>query len=255
MHKLKMLKVMFDGDLPLADIPAFRGAIAAKAGWDHLLFHNHRGNGYRYAYPLIQYKSIDRRPVIICLGDGTLAIRHFFEQPSWRVRIRERYMDLDLIKMDMDIHSLEIGEAVYTYHLRHWVALNQHAWPQFQTLTEEAEQIALLERKLIGNILSLAKGIGWHVENRIHVRIVDPGEPRIVKIKDTPMLAFSPTFETNVKLPIHVGLGGKTSIGFGTIYAAGQGASPELLAGHETVDTQQWPPLEPSQAARRPASS
>jgi hypothetical protein len=53
-HKLRFLRVRFDGELAAHEVPAFRGAMAQKAGLEHSLFHNHTSEGYRYGYPLIR---------------------------------------------------------------------------------------------------------------------------------------------------------------------------------------------------------
>lgn len=42
------------------EVPLFRGAVIAAVGQESsVLLHNHEGNNYRYAYPLIQYKTAE----------------------------------------------------------------------------------------------------------------------------------------------------------------------------------------------------
>ena len=86
MKKLRVMTVAFDTTIEPYEIPAFRGAIAAKVGLEHEWFHNHNNEGlkqvpnhldayvesqqqYHNRYPLIQYKiSANRhqkRPMLI----------------------------------------------------------------------------------------------------------------------------------------------------------------------------------------------
>ena len=62
MKKIRYLEVTFENDIEPWEVPAFRGAIIATAGKEHVLFHNHDDDKFRYSYPLIQYKQIRKKP-------------------------------------------------------------------------------------------------------------------------------------------------------------------------------------------------
>ena len=64
MKKVRILDVSFENEIRSWEVPVFRGAIIATAGRDHTLFHNHKDEGFRYAYPLIQYKRIDKSLIL-----------------------------------------------------------------------------------------------------------------------------------------------------------------------------------------------
>jgi hypothetical protein len=62
MKTIRLLRVEFDAPLKPYEVPAFRGAVVAKVGREHDLFHNHLDDTrYAYRYPLVQYKSLYER--------------------------------------------------------------------------------------------------------------------------------------------------------------------------------------------------
>ena len=79
------------------------------------------------------------------------------------------------------------------------------------------EKIAILEKILTANILSFAKGIGWHIEQPVKVVIKDVKMERNSKMKDILVRTFEIDFRSNVYLPDYLGLGKGVSKGFGTL--------------------------------------
>ena len=55
---INILTIQFAIEISRQEIPLFRGAINYSLENQSVLFHNHDGDGLRYAYPLIQYKQI-----------------------------------------------------------------------------------------------------------------------------------------------------------------------------------------------------
>ncbi|MDX2286980.1 MAG: CRISPR-associated endonuclease Cas6 [Bacteroidia bacterium] len=218
MFEFRILKVIFQGEIEAYEIPAVRGGISGKVGPKHVLFHNHTQGGLRYAYPLIQYKRIGRRPALICLGDGVDEVHAFFEKRDWSIPVSGRVLDMRVDELDLHRHSLHFSERPYTYYLHQWIALNQENHHEYHELRDPDAQRALLERKLTGNLLSFAKGIGCRVDQQIEARILHLPPSRLAKFKQIQMHAFSPTFETNLHLPLYIGLGGKVSMGYGTLF-------------------------------------
>ncbi len=49
----KVLVIRFANNITFQEIPLLRGAIIQSVSNVNNLFHNHEGDGYRYAYPLI----------------------------------------------------------------------------------------------------------------------------------------------------------------------------------------------------------
>lgn len=215
--ELKVLRVVFGDEITPYEVLAFRGAVADKVGHDHILFHNHQGEGYRYAYPLIQYKCMGRKPMILCLGHGVEEIHHYFEQTDWSLQISGCRLGMKIEQLEMRQYHIQVLEQDFEYRIRHCIALNQQSWKDYQQMRGLAARAAYLETKLRGNILSFAKGIGWHVDRPLEVELLELDGPRAVRVKGVRLCSFHATFRTNVFLPQGIGLGGKVSKGFGVV--------------------------------------
>ena len=218
MATLRCLRIRFDNTLSAGELAAFRGAVAAKAGWEHTLFHNHEPDGQlRYRYPLIQYQRIGQNPALVCLNEGVEAAQHFLTHPDWELDLNGRPMQLQVGQIQMREHQLKVSEQPYTYHLHQWLALNQENYRRYMQQPGLAARLQLLERILTGNLLSMATGLGWQVEGPLSVELLDLHPPRPVKTYGHGTLAFDATFRANVLLPDGLGLGKHASLGHGRL--------------------------------------
>lgn len=221
-NTLKLLRVHFDVEIAPYEVPAFRGAIIDKVGVENDLFHNHinKGDhkGYAYRYPRIQYKRIGKQPVILCIGEGVEQIHKFFEQKDWSIYIGKDLLEMRIANLSLHQFDMQLSDRMNDYSIRNWVALNQKSFAQYQQLEGVVEKIAFLEKKLIGNILSFAKGIDWRIEETIQLKITDLPQSYFVSYKKQKLQTFDLGFKTNVFLPKYIGLGAKTSVGMGTVF-------------------------------------
>jgi hypothetical protein len=219
MHKkIRCLQVEFSEEIAPYEIPAFRGAIINKVGDSYTLFHNHQAGGkFRYQYPLIQYKALFNRPMIVCVDEGVDEIHRFFQQPNWRLSISGRDLDIKIERLEMKQYTMQVWEKSFSYHIRNWVALSQESYKRYLSLAGLVEQVQFLETILIGNILSFAKGIGWHIEKPVEAKINNIQRTGLVTVKGVRVMAFSLDFKSNIFLPNYIGLGRNVSIGYGTV--------------------------------------
>ncbi len=221
MKKIRFLCVRFQAEIEAYEIPAFRGAVVKKAGPEHILFHNHVGNQeFRYAYPVIQYKRIGRNPAIVCVDCGIDEIHHFFNNPNLDIEISGRQISLDVKKLQLNQHTLQVWERSFAVRLSHWLALNQENHARYLATDDELARLTLLEGILKANVLSFAKGVGWDVDREISLRIDRIARVRPVIFKEQKLLAFDVDFRTNVLLPDYLGLGKGVSHGFGIVQRA-----------------------------------
>lgn len=218
MKEIRILKVVFDTEIEAYELPAFRAALADKAGWEHDLFHNHAGpDKVLYRYPLIQYKRYQKKPILYCLEAGVDQAYHFFQNKSWKIRIGEKELNLKVDKLDLRTVKLGVWQTKFRYRMWNWVGLNPKNYQLYTELDGMKDRIDFLEKKLIGNILSFAKGLEWRVEEKIEVEILDLSAMKTVRVKQTKLSAFDVTFQTNVSLPQFTGLGKSSSIGYGML--------------------------------------
>ena len=218
MEKLKTLVINFDNPIAIWEIPAFRGAIIEKVGQeDSMLFHNHLGDGFRYSYPLIQYKRIRGNAAIFCVKEGVEEIGKFFSQCDFQVAIGERIEKLHVADINAEQTIVQVWDDMFTYYLNNWIPLQEDNYQKYIKLEGIAEKTQFLERILIGNILSFCKGVDITIDKEIICKIVQIDAPRVVKFKDIFKLNFEVVFKSNVSLPNYMGLGKGASVGHGMV--------------------------------------
>lgn len=215
---LRLLKVVFDLPLQPWQITVFRGAVIAALPGESPLFHNHTTDGFRYAYPLVQYKTIGGKAAIICLGEGVEAIQHFFAAQQWSLDLAGEQHQVRIAEMVMKPYQLQVWNKTFQYQIRQWIALNQKSYKEYQAFKDELSRKRYLETKLVGNILSFAKGVGWKVGHTINCHFHPSLKSNTVMVKGVRLMTFTGQFTSNVFLPSHLGLGNKVSFGFGVVH-------------------------------------
>jgi hypothetical protein len=217
--KTETLLITFDGEIKPQDLPKFRGAII-QAGGKGDLFHQHKDDGRTIGrYPLIQYKILHKKPALFCLGAGTFEAMKLFQGKPLELRIGDQVHHWGIFKMRADQSTFQAWDRTIDYHISNWLALNHKNTALFNSLNHAPEeQMALLEKILIGNIITMAKGIGWTVDKTVEVRMYGTIHQATRTYKSQGFHSFSCTFQCNVSLPNGIGLGKGASHGFGTIW-------------------------------------
>jgi hypothetical protein len=217
MKKIRILYIEFENDIASYEISAFRSAVVQIAGNENIIFHNHLKKSFRYSYPLIQYKQINKHPVIICIDEGVEEIHHFFEKKQIGIILGKREYELKILKLNLNQFIMQVWDKTFYYHLRNWLPLNQKNYSEFKKIDNEIEQIEYLEKILTGNILSFARGIEWEIDKKIQLRINKINDKKIITVKKVKREAYTIDFSTNVFIPNHIGLGKNASVGFGIV--------------------------------------
>lgn len=182
------------------------------------LLHNHLEDGrLRYAYPLVQYKVVERTPMLVGLGEGAkLLAELFFQMKAIKIDDREYpVFERDIVFKNT---AVGVGEGLTDYRFGTlWLPLNQEGYPEYRNMAPE-ERRGFLGRILTGHILSFFKGAGLFLPPEVRVlATVRPEEPVLTRYKDTQLMGFPGSFTTNAVLPDFIGLGKAVSRGFGTI--------------------------------------
>ena len=214
---IKTLTVRFDGEIRNWEIPLFRGAVIDAAN-NSLLFHNHEGEGYRYSYPLIQYKLIGNNPSIVCIDKGVESIGVLFENGDFSFRIGENIRRMDIISVKANKINIQLWNSSFNYRINKWLPLNPKNYELFNSTNSLAERILLLEKVLKGNILSFLKGLGIFLEQQLECHITNLSQPFVLKYKGVGMMSFNISFTTNLSLPDYIGLGKNAALGYGTVF-------------------------------------
>jgi hypothetical protein len=217
MHKIRVLNVVFETEIKPYEVAAFRGAMVEKVGKEETLFHNHLGKGFRYRYPLIQYKTIGGKPAIICIEEGVDHIHKYFEKRDWSIMIGDRKLEMKIASLNLNQFTMQAWEHNFSYRIVNWLALNQDNVKKYRNFESLTEKVSFMEGLLKANVLSFAKGINWHVDKPIEVKIKSLDEPKPITFKSQRLLAFNAQFSCNVFIPNNIGLGKGVSVGFGIV--------------------------------------
>ncbi|MBV4228153.1 hypothetical protein KSZ12_20295 [Parabacteroides distasonis] len=218
MRKIRILCVRFHNELQNNEIEMFRGAVLSKLPEASVLFHNHMNDNFRYSYPLIQYKRLFGKAALVCLEEGTEAIGELFSAGDFCFRIGDRAVRMEIESICPQQVVVQPWESSFAYRMHRWLPFNEDNYRIYHRLEGLAERYDFLEKKLIGNILSFAKGLGIYFDTRLTCKILEVENPYWITYKGVRMMAFNVRFKTNVSLPDNIGLGKGVSLGNGTIY-------------------------------------
>lgn len=190
------------------------------------LLHNHfeEGDGsgpkYRYAYPLIQYKVLNKVPTLLGLGEGAELLVQLF------LKIKELQIDGEVypvLSKHISHQKITIGlsEDLHTYRYETlWLGLNQKNYRTYSS-AQGLEKATILKNTAIANILTFVEAFGLKFDRdqpdqRVLLKL-STTEPVITKFKNVEFMGFGGSFTTNVVLPDNVGMGKQAARGFGTI--------------------------------------
>ena len=222
---MRLLNITFDTPIQPWEVPAFRGAVAKKVGYDHDLFHNHNNiNGldtheYHHRYPLIQYKQHRGMPMMLCLEEGVEALHHLFEQPDMSIDMAGSRRTLRVAKLDVREHRFEGSSEARHYHLRDWLALNEENYAAYRKASGLIAQIAILEKILQNQLVALCYAFGHAPPDslQVQVQIQDIHNRQWVSYKDVKVWCFSLEFSVCLDLPNYLGIGKGASTGWGVL--------------------------------------
>ena len=212
-----ILILRFENEISPYEVPYFRGAVIAALENKDTLFHNHMEDKLRYAYPLIQYKRIHQKAAIVCLGKGTEVIGNLFSAGMKEMVLGSRTITPVLESVRPFRFNVQVWNNAFHYRITRWVALNEKNYNSFESLPSLTDKITMLERILIGNILSFAKGIGIHFDKQVECKITSLSEQYSIDYKAISFHAFNVGIVTNVSLPDFIGLGKHASLNCGIV--------------------------------------
>ncbi len=186
------------------------------------LLHNHYADGTtRHRYPLVQYKVLGSVPTLVALDEGAELLNSLFLQMK----------TLCISNPAGEPHTYEVNakhishrrvamgyaEQLHTYRFQTlWMGLNQENY-RIYTQRDTAEQATLLNKIVVGNVLSFFKATNLFLEPQQRLMAKLNGQPKTTQFKNQRMLAFTGTLTINAELPDGIGLGKAVSRGFGTI--------------------------------------
>ncbi len=212
--KLSICKVIFD-DITLS--PRYSEKIRGFMGnkyKDIDLLHNHQDEKFIYRYPLVQYKIIKNIPMIIGVNEGAEAIVNIGIKDDELILEGKEYeiYEKKIVKSSLDFGCSD--EYISYKFITPWIALNQNNVKAYKN-GKEMEREELLKKILIGNIISMSKGLDYNVVDKINCWI-DLTEKKVM-LKGISHIGFLGEFKVNYNIPDYLGIGKAVSKGFGTV--------------------------------------
>jgi len=217
-NKERILILRYKNLIHQNEISYLRGAILnVLQEKNDILFHNHDGDSLRYSYPLIQYKRINQRASIVCINEGTDVIGLLLSIGDFECVLGNNATQLEIDNVKANQFVIQTWDSLFYYNIRKWLALNQLNYTEYCKLDSLSDKCLFLEKILIGNILSMGKGIDIQFEKEIICKITNIIDTKTISYKNVKMMSFDVEFKSNVSLPDYIGIGKGSSLGFGMI--------------------------------------
>lgn len=185
------------------------------------LLHNHYETGeLRYKYPLVQYKVLKGIPTLVALEEGAQLLTQLFLKIR-EIRINGETFPVLSKNIKSEQSHTGFSDELHEYHFQTlWMGLNQANHQKYMQ-ADVSEQKKMLDRILVGNILSFLKGLDIRLEASQRLMVKADLQEKSTQFKEKDMLAFTGKFVSNALLPNDIGLGKGVSRGFGTVLITG----------------------------------
>jgi len=168
-----------------------------------------------YSYPLIQYKMLKGRPLVLGINEGVEVLKAIYDKFE-EIKLGES--SYSIMERCVTWKSEEFGccEDIHSYRFdTPWLALSQENYAIYGKTSKE-DRSNLLRRILVGNILSASKGLGYVAKEHIRLEMGQIKD-EICLLKGTKVMGFRGDFTTNFSIPDNLGLGKSVSRGYGAV--------------------------------------
>ncbi len=191
-----------------------RGFFATQFN-EYSLLHQHSADRLIYRYPLVQYKMIDHKPMVIGINDGAEVLKQVYDKYD-EIKLGEEVYEI--VEKGIAVRNQEFGisDKFHSYEfVTPWLALNQENYMRYYGMKGREERQEFLRKTLIGNILSMSKSFDYQVPDEIKCDV--QVNIRKSRLKDINVMTFIGSFLANFIIPDHLGIGKSVSRGFGAV--------------------------------------
>jgi hypothetical protein len=175
-------------------------------------FHHHSESSYHY--PMIQYKKIGKELILMGISKYAELV---FEKLSTidKILINNKEIPVNNIQIELTKNEIKLLEDTNYRFITPWLALNEKNYKTYLKLATK-ERKPFLERILVGNILSMLKGLGIRIEFKIDVKISKISS-KTTQVHYNKFVGFYCDWNSNILIPKYCGLGKSVSKGYGTV--------------------------------------
>lgn len=215
---MRLVTALIETEISSAEIPYLRGAMIRLSG-ENPLFHNHNVDGFNYIYPLVQCRRINGCAAVIGINQGGEALLRLFENgENFSLQLGRRKVEVESVVIRTERVQVVCGiDSTYTYAISRWLPLNRENYRAYQQAETLVDRITMLEKILVGNILSFAKGVGIFFDHPVECRILELEATGLATYKEVELMSFSAEFRCNIRLPEFIGLGKSVSVNHGVV--------------------------------------
>ena len=182
---------------------------------ENYLLHNHYGDErFLYSYPLVQYHIMKDQAMILGIEEGVNSIKNIVDEINY-LHLDKKYEVIDKQIYDKQYDVQPTSEEYHYKFITPWMALNPSNYKDYKTIDNWKDRKLFLNNILVGNILSMSKGLNIIVNKKLYVK--SHLEEERVKYKNIEMTAFKGEFKVHYKIPDFFGFGKGVSQGFGSV--------------------------------------
>lgn len=181
---------------------------------DLTLLHNHYGDTSLFTYPLVQYKVINGNIIILGIEEGGEIINNISSQIN-SLDLDKQYNVTEKIISQKEVDVKPSSEEKHYVFLTPWIGLNQKNYSKFNSINDWKEKKNFLNNIIVGNLLSMSKGLGIVVNKRLYVK--SKLDFKRVQYKSVIMNGFVGEFKVHYDIPDFFGIGKGVSHGFGCV--------------------------------------
>lgn len=213
--KYNVVKLSLKTDKHISATPSkVRGFIGNEFN-EFSLLHNHIGEEkFMFSYPLVQYKIIDDMIVIIGIDEGGEILKKITPELNM-LNMDRKYEITEKFLHEKEEDIKPSSEEKHYQFVTPWLGLNQKNYNEYIHFKSWKDKKNLINKILVGNLLSMSKGLGIVVNKRLYAKT--RLEEKIVEYKGVKMNAFVGEFKVHYDIPDYFGLGKGVSQGFGCV--------------------------------------
>ena len=213
--KYKIVNLELKTDRKLQTTPSKVRGFIGNTYEQYPILHNHYGDDkFLYSYPFVQYKILNNKIHILGIDEGGEILKEIAGDLS-KLTLDRDYEITEKLIFEREVDIKPTSEEMHYEFITPWIGLNQKNYQKYMKTNDWFEKKELINRILVGNILSMSKGLGIIVNKRLYAKT--HFSQKIVHYKGVKMNAFVGEFKIHYNIPDYFGLGKGVSQGFGCV--------------------------------------
>lgn len=213
--KYNIVTLSLKTDFPIDTTPSKLRGFIGKEYSEYTILHNHiHDDKFLFTYPLVQYKIIEGDAYILGIGEGGELLKKISPELN-HLKLNKDYNVVEKIIHEREADIKPSHEEKHYKFITPWLGLNQNNYQKYMDVSDWKEKKTVLNKILVGNILSMSKGLKVIVNKRLYAK--SRLEETIVEYKGVKMNAFTGEFKIHYDIPDYFGLGKGVSQGFGCV--------------------------------------